>query len=224
MPRKPPKTAKPAAPATIDGKRVRRKMSAPPADVVWFEERFEALGLTRAVLDRELGYYENYIGRIFSGQRKASIADAVFLAKRLKVPVQTIVRRLGYALADATVPVIGRVNEHGRIVSILPAHQAQVPFPPGMETETVAVVVETAQTALAVYDGQILYYTPSKIVRPDAFGRLSVIECADHSAPIVGILDRARVGRGRVVILGGTETLESEQIVSATPIRWKFDS
>lgn len=199
-------------------------MSVPDVDAAWFEERFEALGITRAILDRELGYYENYVGRIFSGQRKASIADAVFLSKRLRVPVQAIVRRLGYDLADAAVPVIGRVNEHGRVRLLLPVNQFQAPFPPGMESETVALIVNTAHTALAVYDGDILYYAPAKTVRPDSFGRLSVVECADQGAPIVGILDRARVGRGRVVILGGTETLESEQIVSATPIRWKFAS
>ncbi|MGQ0673526.1 MAG: hypothetical protein ACT4N2_11725 [Hyphomicrobium sp.] len=175
-------------------------------------------------LDRQIGSYANYTGRIFRGSRQPSISDAILLAKNLQVPLSLILRKLGYDLADSTLKAIGRVNEFGRVSFLPPNLQSQVPAPGATEPGTVALIVEASNTPLAMYDGEVFYYAPSTVIRPDAIGRLSVIEMDDMSAPVIGVLDRARVGRGRVVVFGINEVVESERLISATPIRWRYSS
>ena len=131
-------------------------------------------------------------------------------------------RRLGVDIPPATVPVIGVLRGNARVSILPPDKVANVESPRLPPGPLVALQIETSQTALAIYHGGLLYYEPSEVVLPGAFGRLSVVELGDVPAPVVGVIDRGRsIKGGRVTVFGGLETIESDQLQSAAPILWQ---
>lgn len=190
-------------------------------DSAWFDARFRELGLLKSEGARALGMDGNVFGRCLSGRRKVQIGEAIALARLLRVPFSEMVRRLGHVLPRDTVPVVGYVNDRARISQPEPGMDLRVEAPTDSDAATVAVIVRAPNSRLAIHDGMILYYEPAEVVRPDAFGRLSIIETSQPGAPLVGILDRGSIGRARVLVYGGIETLEPEGLISATPVRWQ---
>lgn len=201
-------------------KAIPNEKSKPRVDADWFRNRMADLDITPQRAADHFSTYPAMVWRMTSGHRKLTPHEICEWARLLKVSVAVILRRLGEDPPAVTVPVIGIVREHGRVSILPPAAQRRADAPGNSMQPLVALDVDTAQTALALYDGSALYYEPASVVRADAFGRLAIIELGDHAAPIVGVLDRGSVGRGRIVVFGGTETLESSQIISATPVRW----
>lgn len=194
----------------------------PKPNVDWINERLEALKLTKVEASKALLFsHPNTFHKLLSGERRTQIDECLLLAKLLNVPPAIMARQLGYDWPIPQARIIGEVDGAGRVRVLPPGKQSDVDAPSELEVELVALQVAAAQTALSVYDGNILYYEPSEVVRPDAFGRLAVLEIGDQPAPVVGVLDRASLGRGRVVVFGGIETIETNKIISATPIRWQ---
>lgn len=190
-------------------------------DTAWFDSRFRSLGILKREGAAALGMDDNVLGRCLSGRRKVQIGEAIALAELLRVPFSEIVRRLGHKLPAATVPVVGYVNERARIGPVGSEHELRVEAPTDSDAATVAVIVRASHTRMAVHDGTILYYEPASLVRPDAFGRLSIIETSQSGPAVVGILDRGSIGRVRILVYGGSDTLEPEGLISATPVRWQ---
>lgn len=190
-------------------------------DGEWFESRLAVSNYTARSISYKLSANNMHLWRrtIHEG-RECTIAEAIALAPLLGVDFREIVRRLGFTIPEAVTPIIGRVGPHGRI-SMLPGSAGSCPTPPGMQPAAVALRIDAPQSpGLAIFHGNYLFYEPSRVVRPDTFGRLSVIELSDHAAPVVGVLDRASVGFARVAIFGGAETLDNERVSSATPVLW----
>lgn len=118
--------------------------------------------------------------------------------------------------------MIGALRGNARI-SIFPTNLVQKTESPRPEPGAlVALRIDAAQSALAIHHGGFLFYEPTEVVARGAIGRLSVVELGDQAAPVVGVLDRAIGDRGGLVtIFGGSETIESAQLQSATPVLWQ---
>lgn len=190
-------------------------------DRKWFEARIGQAGLSMARLSKQIMGHDGLLRRTFAGERRAQVEEMLALADALSVPFATIVRRYGYDVPATRCSLIGSVNSAGRVNFYAPDRQAVVEAPLDESPGLVAIVVEASHSALAIFDGSTLFYEPATDVRPDAFGRLSVVSLGEQPAPVVGVIERGGIGRTRVVVYGGIETLESRELKSATPIRWQ---
>lgn len=201
-------------------KNITNEKSKSAVDADWFRHRMGELGITPQRAAEHFETYPAMVWRMTSGQRKLTPHEICEWAKILKVSVAVILKRLGEDPPAVSVPIIGTVGAHGRVAMLAPGQQRKAESPGVGQKQLVAFAVETANTELVLYDGSTIYYEPATVIRPDAFGRLAIIELGDHDGPIVGVLERGRLGKGRVTVFGGTETIESSQVVSAAPVRW----
>ena len=197
----------------------RPKLTNKP-DERWFVKRMDEIGVGKQDAARHFGTYTNMVWRMITGHRPVRVAEAIEWAKFLKVPVSVALVRFGYDVPRVTVPVVGVMRKSGRVSTLPPNQQTRVDAPDDLSAAMVAIRVEGTHSALAIFDGNYLFYEPSQVVRADSYGRLSVVEFGDYPAPMVGIVDRAGVGKGRVTLFGGDDTVESDMMISATPILW----
>jgi len=212
--------AKTAKPAPVK-KHTKTEAPSRAPDEKWFAARMDELGITRQAAAKHFDTYPNMLWRVLTGARPVRVQEVIDWAVFLQVPISVALVRFGFRVPKATVPVVGVVRKSGR-VSPLPANQqTRVDAPDDLSAGMVALRVEGAHSDLAIFDGAHLFYEPSNIVRTDAFGRLSVVEFGDYPAPLIGVVDRAAVGKGRVTLFGGADVVESEMMISATPIRWQ---
>lgn len=192
----------------------------PKPDRKWIVGRLDGVGLSTTKAAERLDKAQNVFLRMLNGTRPIRVGEAVAMARLLRTPLDELVRHLGYDVPPSSVPIIGIVTGDGRVSLLPPAQQTRIEGPTGISSNFVALEARTAHTPLALYHGTVLYYVPSEGLRPDAFGRLSVIEVADETAAIVGILDKAGFGRAAVTVYGGIARLETASIISASPVRW----
>jgi len=186
----------------------------------WIKQRLKDLGVTVADVARAMNTYPNMVWRMASGMRPATADEIMQWSLLLDVPPLEALRRFGVRVPSTSVPVAGILRANGR-VSPVPGRAETVEAPADGSSLTRALRVETAQTSLGIWTGSILYYEMSETVRVDAFGRMSVLELGDHAAPVVGVLDRVKLGEGNVTVWGGGESFKSKQLVSASPITWQ---
>ena len=187
----------------------------------WISERLAEVDLRKSELAEKLHVHPNIVHKMLNGQRRVQIAEFRLLAQLLHVPFMEVVRRFGFDVPGAMVPCIGAIDGRARIAVLPPDRQHDTPAPESAVPGTVALIVDAPHSALSVYHGSTLYYVPSDTVRVDAFGRLGVLEIDGEPAPVVGVLDRATMGRGRVRVFGGIDVIDTERLVSATPVTWQ---
>lgn len=211
--------------------RKKAKPKAPVVDVAWFTDRARETGTSIARLSAVALGHKDLIGRSLKGERTFKPSELVDIAKALDVPVAIVLSKLGFDVPGVTCKMIGRVNALCR-VSFLPSeNRKEVAAPTDREVDLVALEFDTAHSVLALYHGKYLYYTPSDGVELAAIGGLSVVELGDHPAPVLGVPERASLerrrggqaspARGRILLFGGLDPIDSEQIISAAPIRWQ---
>lgn len=190
-------------------------------DVQWFTDRAKECHVSIAQISKVITDtgQKDLVGRALNNERWLKPHEILGLANQLRVPIGVIFERLGYEVAGAMVPLIGRVSEFGRIMPYGPELTKEVPAPSDLSRKLVAVEVDAPGSKLGAWHGVHLFYEPATAVRLNAIGRLSVIELGEHTAPIVGTVD-STAGRGTVIVLGGIERIESNQIKSATPVLW----
>lgn len=193
---------------------------APPADQAWFHARAKEVGTSIARISTKVAGSKDLVGRALAGSRHFKPAEIVALSEGLKAPLSVIFMRLGYEPRGATCPLLGVINEHARVSWVNPTPDKNVPCPMDLHYSLAALLVETSNMALEYLSGAYLYYEPASGVRPDAFGRLSVIEMGDHDATVIGYLDRGAIGSARVVLPARLGVVETEQLKSASPVRW----
>lgn len=191
-------------------------------DKSWFDDMRKERGLSLLDVAKAWGRGNvSFIWRMLTKDRRAHVADAIVWAEILKAPLPLVIQRLGYDVPGLTCPVVGTVGGAARVSVLPPEKLGKVEAPGQTAAGLVALRVDAPHSALNMWHGAHLYYRPSNVVRPDAFGRLSVVELGDHAAPLVGVVDRASVGGGRVRLFGANDEIESEQMISATPIVWQ---
>lgn len=192
------------------------------ADVDWVEAQLDRVGRSKSDAAEALGLHPNKMGEILRGTRRLQVPEAITLANFIEAPLFELLRRFGYDVPPSDqCDLIGVVNGRGR-VSFLPPDQCEVVVAPtDADKDLKALRVEAEHTRLALYHGTVIYYLPTQMVRADAFGRLSVLDLKDEPAPVLGILDRGSYGQGVVRIYGGLETIETETVLSASPVKWQ---
>lgn len=187
----------------------------------WLDAKLEEAGIRKTELAVTLQMHPNMVHKLFNGERRPQLYELRVLAKALRLPMAEIIERFGVEVPGRRASCIGAINGDGR-VSLYPPHKVRLVHAPEDGTlGLVALVVDAANTALGTYHGNTLFYEPANNVRVDAFGRLAVLELSDEPAPVVGVLDRATLGRGIVRVFGGLETLNANTIVSAAPVHWQ---
>ncbi len=190
----------------------------------WLDLQLAKSGESARSISLKLSDGQNYQiwRRVVTGARKCSIGESLQLAEILRVPWHSLVEALGYVIPDLTVPISAEVNDMGQINTLPPGHQGpRVPLPPDAEPGVHALRVNAPQSALAVFQGAVLYYEETEGVRPDAFGRLSVVEIGGHMTRLLGVIERsAQPGRGDVKVWGTDTVVRTNRIISATPVRW----
>lgn len=192
----------------------------PTPDAAWVKARAQERGYSIAQISVLVSGHKDLLGRSLQGERHFKPGELAGLAKALAVPLSVLFERLGYEAPPTTVPLIGRVNEHGRVHLFAPEEVTEITAPSELTPDLLAVIVDAPNSRLAAYSGTIYYYERALGVRLDAIGRLAVIELGDLQAPVIGTIDQAQGGRGTVHVLGGIEKIQSRQIKSATPILW----
>ena len=199
--------------------RTKKETAKPKIDVAWFSGRAKERGLSIAQLSKTATGHKDLLGRSLAGNRKLQPEELVKLAGALAVPLAVVFDRLGLPAPSATVPLIGRVNDQGRVMLYPPELVKQVAAPSELSRQLVCVEVDAPNSRLGAWHGVHLYYEPSAGVRLNAIGRQSVIELGQHEAAVVGTIDSTS-GRSTVIVIGGIERIESNQIRSATPVLW----
>lgn len=179
------------------------------------------LGLDMPAVWHALGVSRGVPWKMLTGRQDVRISEAAALAKLLEVSIPELLRQFGVQAPDHTVPVTGILRSHGRVTAITPDRVYRVPGPPGIGPRGVAIQIEGAHTAFALFDGSHLYYEPTDNVAVDAFDRLSVVHLADQSALVVGVLTRGSLRHVKVLTFGGLEPIESQQLIGAWPVRWQ---
>lgn len=221
MAKRPPK----AAPATQSKK---ARLQDPAPSLAWFDRQLDKIGKNRVGLSAEYDpSNKNWLQKILSGERRLQIAEAIWLAERFKLQLHDVlIDGLGFKIPvppRRTLPVIGNVTADSRVHRYAPPAIEDVEAPAGARDEMVALRLETSQTALAVYAGCLLFYTPAPAMRvmPGSYERLSIIALGDMDALLVGIPSRSsKLMAGRVTLLDGRTVIESEQFMSAYPVEW----
>lgn len=165
--------------------------------------------------------HPNIVHKMLNGERRLQVPELRYWAKALQVPFVVAVQRFGHEVPGAKVPLIGAVDGRARVVLYPPDKCRDVAAPEPSGGELVALEVDSAHSALSIYHGSIIYYQPSATVNIGAFGRLSVLEIDGEPAPLLGVLDRASLGRGAVRVFGSTEIVNTETLVSAAPVHWQ---
>ena len=191
-----------------------------PPDAEWFGERIAAVHLQKQHVAERLGIHPNLLLKLLSGERRCQIGEAIALARMLRVPKAEIMARLGFDWPRDLIRVTGKVDGSGRVAPLPPDKQFSIECPFEYEENLAALTVEATHSALGIYHGMAIYYSPSPGVSIEAFGRLAVIEVSEHQAAILGAIDRASHGRGTIQVFGGIETLHVQTIISASPVRW----
>lgn len=192
-----------------------------PPDGDWFSARIAEVHLQKQMVADKLGMHPNLLHKLLSGERRCQIGEAIALARMLKVPKAEIVARLGFDWPRDVIRITGRVGGRGYVSPLPPQQQFEVECPFEYEADSLsALTVDAAHSALGIYHGMTVYYSPSPGVSIEAFGRLSVIEAGEHQSAILGSIDRASHGKGTVVVFGGIEVLHVQTIISASPVRW----
>lgn len=189
-------------------------------DKAWFKTRMYEIGKSVEEAATLFKTYPNMVWRMTSGQRKIRPDEMAVWSRFLEVPYNEIARRFGVDVPIFKVPVVGIVRPNGRVSQILPNERQFVEAPTDASAHMLALVVDAPMSSLMIWDGSYLYYEPTEVLRTDAFGRLSVVEIRDWP-PVVGVLDRASMGQGRVTLLGSQEKIDSKHVERATPIKWQ---
>lgn len=190
-------------------------------DRAWIDSRLDELGVRKKDVAQALGVHPNIVHKILNGERRLQVGEARTVARLMQLPLVETLRRFGFAVPGTTCALVGRVDGRGRVSIRPPQADNRTVIAPESAIGVVALAIDAAHSALSVYHGSLLYYEPSNMVRVDSFGRLAVLEMDGELAPVIGVLDRASLGRADVTVFGGIEVLQTQRLVSATPILWQ---
>ena len=190
-------------------------------DRQWIDARLDEIGVRKKDVAQALGVHPNIVHKILNGERRLQVGEARTVAKLMQLPLVETLRRFGFNVPGTTCPLVGRIDGRGRVSIRPPSADGRTVLAPESAIGVVALAVDAAHSALSVYHGSLLYYEPAQMVRVDSFGRLAVLEMDGELCPVIGVLDRASLGRAEVTVFGGVEVLQTQRLVSATPILWQ---
>lgn len=196
-------------------------------DTKYFYDRLEAKGLSLRRAANVLNIDHANLSLILRGVegRYASLELVCDLSRLFGVPVEDIMRRLGYDVpreSTARVHVTGQADmgsEGGRVEELSKRAGGLADRPRGAPDDMVAVRL-TAQ-GVDWLDGALAYYLPATAIDPSAVGRLAFVRDTDGGG-YVGILAKDKE-RGKWTVRAVTASgypVTGLSVKSAAPVEW----
>jgi hypothetical protein len=119
------------------------------------------------------------LSRTLKGERKLLVHEAQQIADLLGVDIDDVMKNAGHE-TSREIRLIAAVTENGQIKT-LPSRQ-MVPLPPGLPHNVVAIQFRTSFSALARYDGFMVYCEELGPIRSEMLKRLCVVFKKDGKA------------------------------------------
>jgi len=199
-------------------------------DKAWFTKRTREVGLSQRKLARAINLDPSSFNRTLQGWRpgegpdgrpvgrRVQLDEVIKLAELLKTRRDEMIERLGFPDAALRVPIVGKINGDGHVRTST-KEISRVVAPPEVPPEVQALVFDTANTWLAIWDECLLYFGHVEGVLPGDVGRICVVTCKDRT--VVGVLSRGSTrGKHKVTVFGTREVFAPDEIVSASPMLW----
>lgn len=192
-------------------------------DTKWFYDRLEAKGLSLRRAASILNIDHANLSLILRGVegRYASLDLVCDLSRLFGVPVEDVMRRLGYDVpreSSARVHVIGEASgDEGRVEDMSKRAGGLADRPRGAPDDMTAIRIAAPGTWV---DGALCYSLPASAIDPSAVGRLAIVRDVEERG-YVGVLgkDRER-GRWSVKPIAGGYGVSGLQVKSASPVEW----
>lgn len=185
-------------------------------DTGWFQGLIKDKGFSQRGLAKMIPMDHAALSLMLNGKRKMSVSEAGTLAHLLGVPVGEVLQRAGVhvQVGERSIPVVGMVAAGGGLTHR--SDQGPVAAPQDMREGATAIRMNSPG---APHHGWTLFYYPANDVRPESFGRLSVVTLADGRI-ITGVVAHGLdEGTFTITPLFGAP-IEDVRLASATPVRW----
>ncbi len=161
-------------------------------DTRWFRDRIADKQMSQRGLARALGIDAAAVSLMLRGKREMKLAEAAEIARLLGVPAQDVLEHAGVRLQSqgARISVSAILDEHQEVASIPKSEAFDIPMPPGIEGECMAIQCRTAGTNMAHADGWIFFVRQPTGLNPEAVDRFSFVKVRN------GLSTLAQVKRG----------------------------
>lgn len=191
-------------------------------DTDWFTTQLSDRRMSQRTLARMMGIDPASVHRLLQGKRPMRFDEASQLAQLLGATVDDVLRHAGVPVgAGQTVPVVGRIEDHGEAHIDWGQEIDRVPAPMEMPANTVAVALRTAGTAWEPMDGWTIYLRPPVDGVPaEAVGRMCLVRLGGNGTVLLRFLRRS-YKRGRWDLVGWqVASVEGAALDWATPVEF----
>jgi transcriptional regulator with XRE-family HTH domain len=163
-----------------------------PIQTQWFRDRIADKRMSQRALARAMGLDAAAVSLMLRGKREMKLTEAAEIARLLGVPAQEVIEHAGVRTSShgKLISVSAILDEHQEVVSIPKSEAFDIPMPPGIEGECMAIQCRTAGTCMAHADGWIFFVRQPKGLSPDAVDRFSFVKVRG------GLSTLAQVKRG----------------------------
>lgn len=163
-----------------------------PIQTQWFRDRLADKRLSQRGLARAMGIDAAAVSLMLRGRREMKLTEAAEIARLLGVPAQDVLEHAGVRIGSGgeRISVSAILDEHQEVVTIPVAEAFDIPMPPGIQGECMAIQCRTAGTNMAHADGWIFFVRPPTGLNPDAVDRFSFVKVRG------GLSTMAQVKRG----------------------------
>jgi transcriptional regulator with XRE-family HTH domain len=197
-----------------------QKPAAAP-DKKWLLEVLTRRGLTQNKLAKEMEVDPATISYLMGGTRALKLNELTLLSAILQVPAAEIMHRWGYPVKYDIPHVKLRFylrDDCSLSTAIEPF--VDLPAPPGLTFDGLAVQVRTASGAGTLWNGMICFIPGGHYTPAEALGHLAKIE-TEEGQTFMGVLSRGyEKDRYNVTHPAYSYQVEDLSIVSATPVAW----
>jgi len=128
------------------------------------------------------------ISRIFKGERRMQLDEAVKFSQILGLPFEAVIAHAGYPQAVRTGPrvrVVGALNGKGEVVKVTAMERAVAPSV--VPNEAIAIQARCADTPLAWMDGWVFFCMPPSSTGNGSIGRFCYAKIKDGPAVLAAV-------------------------------------
>jgi hypothetical protein len=197
----------------------RRHRAKPDVDHQWFKDRLAEKGLSMRMAARMLGIDQSIVSRRLAATPERRITmgpnDVAELAALLSQPYDEVLRRAGLHTGKParSAGITGVARPDGIVKPVKPR---RVPLPGNELAAMHGVLIDSPA---GPWDRAVVFYSPARMVEPEAVGRLAVVGVGNNV--MVGVL-RHGLERALWDIRGidGSAIGENVKAAWASPVAW----
>lgn len=191
-------------------------------DVDWWRRTMRDAGFTQRDLSEALtpagGNISTAISKMIRNERNLKVSEAAATAKLLNVPIDEIIRRLGFPVSKPMAPVIGTVGPDGRVIVGEIGRDKRVMAPADATPLTRALRISQRGQGLR---GGYLFYEETDRVIDFAINRLVYATFwLDESVYIVCRIMSLQGRTSRICALGSNKLEYVDNLAHTTPVTW----